>query len=71
METQKKEPARRNRDIDSGVQTGGASSAAALREEVVEILSCAIARLVITGGYRRATDRAQHVAHDIARGNAR
>jgi isopentenyl diphosphate isomerase/L-lactate dehydrogenase-like FMN-dependent dehydrogenase len=71
METQKKEPARRNGDIDGGLQLDGAPSAAALREEVVEILSGAIARLVITGGYRRVTDWAQHVAHDIARGDAR
>jgi len=46
-------------------------SPAALREEVVEIRSGAIARLVITGGYRRATARAQHVARDIACRNAR
>ncbi len=70
METQQKERARRNGDIESGLQADGTPSAAALREEVVEILSGAIARLVITGGYRRATNRTQHVAHDIPRDDA-
>jgi hypothetical protein len=71
MDTKKNEPARRNGDIDRGLQADGTSSPAALREEVVEILSGAIARLVITGGYRRATALAQRVAHDRVSGDAR
>jgi hypothetical protein len=71
MDTEKKEPARRSGDIDGGPQADGTPSPAALREEVVEILSGAIARLVITGEYRRATARAQHGALDLACGDAR
>ncbi len=71
MDRPKKEPARRNGDIDIELQADGTPGAATLRREVVEILSGAIARLVITGEYRRVNDRARHVAHDIAHGDAR
>src|SRR6266545_3944447 len=43
MDTRKKEPARRNGAIDGGLQADGMPSPAALREEVVKILSGAIA----------------------------